>query len=78
MHACTRGVWLWPAAQYVDVPCPRTGAARRVALVVLDCQGVHDDEEDSLFCIAAALSSALVYSTMGAIDPTQLELVASS
>ena len=71
MHPCTRGVWLWPTVQYVDT---HTG---RVGLVILDCQSVRDDEEDCLFCVAAALSAAVVFSTCGAIDEVQLELLAA-
>ena len=71
LHACTRGVWLWPVPQYVEI------SGRRTALLILDCQGVRDDDSDRLFCVAAALSSAVIYSQLGAIDEAQLELIAS-
>ena len=80
LYACTSGVWLWPSPQYVDVPCARSNGEResvRVALLMLDCQGVRDEETDRLFCVAAALSCAIVYSTLGAIDEAQLELIAA-
>ena len=73
LHACTRGVWLWPAVQHVNVPT--SSGSRRVSLVVLDCQGIKDDHaEDRLFCIAAALSSVVVYNLLGVLDEIMHEL----
>ena len=76
LSACTRGVWLWPSAQHINVPTPN--GPRRVSLLVLDCQGVKDDPfENRCFCIAAALSSAVVYSSLGALEEQQHEQLAS-
>ena len=75
VHASTRGVWLWPAVQHINVPT--SNGSRRVSLVVLDCQGLKDDHaEDRLFCIAAALSSAVVYNALGALDEIRHEQLA--
>lgn len=69
-YACTRGISLWPYPQYVDI------GDRRTALLMLDCQAERDEETDRLFGAAAALSAAIIYSTMGSIDEAQLELLA--
>ena len=43
----TRCVWLWPSAQHVLASEPG-GGTQRVALVVLDCQGLDAEEDDEL------------------------------
>ena len=75
--ACTRGVWLWPVAQHLDVPLGASGEVRRVAIVHLDCEALHDAESEALFCVAAAVSAALVFSSVGRIEESHLELIAS-
>ena len=74
VRRCTRGLWLWS-----EPPLVSTHDASQVALLLIDCEGLDGDGVNSerLFCLAAALSSSLIFNTTGGIDEAQLQLLAS-
>jgi len=68
---CTRGLWLW---SHPLPGLPAEAEAASLTMLLLDCEGVASDTavSDRLFCLTAALSSAMCFNVSGAIDEEHL------
>ena len=68
VQRCTRGIWLWGRPKMITLQ-----SGERVALLVLDTEGIGGLESDTqydtrIFALATLLCSTLTYNSLGSID----------
>lgn len=73
INACTKGLWIWD--QVLEA---RDSGGRKVAVVVIDSEGLNSTEVDSnydnrVFMFCLLLSSLFIYNSMGTIDENALQ-----
>ena len=68
VQRCTRGIWVWGRPKMITLQ-----SGERVALLVLDTEGIGGLESDTqydtrIFALATLLCSTLTYNSLGSID----------